>query len=476
MSKYNSNIFNEFPSFSKDDWKRLAANDLKDKDFEKLIWRTEDGIDLDPFFTKDDLPNVAISGRTRYYASPTVHEWWKYLQQIPSGDPKNLNKKILYGLNNGAEGVLINMDLGSYDNISPLLKDVMPAYCEISLGSQKSGLKSLNSYFQYLSEKKVNVDLISGCLFEDPLSDWTLLEGIDLEKACHEIKHKMEITEGASGFSVFTISSEVYKNSGATHVQELALTLSATIQYINDLVAMGISPESIMNKVRFSIAIGNNYFFEIAKLKSLRLLVEKIFSHYGVRATKIDIHAETAWWTKSVVEPHVNILRNTTEAMAAILGGCNSLTILPFELTATENEDFTNRVSRNISNILREESYFDKVLNPVSGAYFIDSLISNMMDASWKMVQEIEALGGFVEAFEKGYVKEIVRKSYDEKMDSILKVKEKIIGVNIFKREEVINGLDQATKKGWFEFDRASAIIEDQMKIERNSKMDIESH
>jgi methylmalonyl-CoA mutase len=178
----------------------------------------------------------------------------------------------------------------------------------------------------------------------------------------------------------------------------------------------------------------------------------------------LKIHTETSWWTKTAKDPYTNILRNTTEAMAGILGGCSSISILPHDIVINDHDDvyFSKRIARNVSNILKEEAYLNKISDPVAGTYYIESLTNMMLVKIWDVVQEIETQGGFIAAFKTGYIKNMVKPNFEYSIASFIKEKKKIVGANYFKNQEDIDLVNKVkkTRKGWFEWDRLTETSE----------------
>jgi methylmalonyl-CoA mutase len=218
-------------------------------------------------------------------------------------------------------------------------------------------------------------------------------------------------------------------------------------EYMTQLTERGISVENAASKIRFSFATGSNYFFEIAKLRAARLLwsvVMNAFNPSGKESAKMDIHCVTSEWNKTLYDPYVNMLRTQTEAMSAILGGTDSLTVEPFDKVFRKPDEFSERIARNQQLILREEAYFDKVADPGAGSYYIENLTSLIAESSWKLFLEIEEKDGFLASLESGFIQKKVSESANRRKAGIASGKETLLGTNKFpdKNEKAPSGID----------------------------------
>ncbi|CAN5392861.1 hypothetical protein BH23BAC1_BH23BAC1_44880 [soil metagenome] len=458
-------FFNEFEPAFKKVWKDLVIKDLKNKEeYEKLNWKIEE-LDIEPFYTKEDLEQIKTKdffkqGNTKNSSN------WTYLESIKTTNPRVANKTALNALVTGADGIIFDLDdptSHTSEIIKFLLAGILPQHCTIGFKTRYSPEKLLNHYLKCIDSSGLNIEALSGFLDYDPIAEWTLhKDGKDLN--FQEIKETLNLTTQTPQFSGLTISGEVFLNSGASAVQQIALFICVLTEYLEELSRLGIPPSSLFKNIIFKLPVGKNFFIEIAKLRALHLFIYKLAHLYGVKEFKpsdVQIHATTAWWTKSAIEPHLNILRNTTEAMAAILGGCQSLSILPHDISQQDPDNFSRRISRNISNILKEEAFLNKVSNPADGSYYLEKLTEIIIVNSWSLVQDIESKGGFIKAFKSGYIMGLVKNNYDFQLENSVKVNDKIVGVNYFKNQgSVITSGFNSNQSGWFEFDRLSAAVE----------------
>jgi methylmalonyl-CoA mutase len=189
-------------------------------------------------------------------------------------------------------------------------------------------------------------------------------------------------------------------------------------EYMAILTDREITPDDAASKIRFSFAVGSNYFFEIARLRAARLLWSHISGAYNPvknENTKMMIHCVTSSRNKRVEDPYVNLLRTQTEAMSAVLGGADSITVEPFDKTFKEPDEFSERIARNQQLLLKEEAYFDKVTDPAGGSWYIEKLTSVIADEAWKLFIEVEEKGGFAAALKSGFINDRIKKQAEER-------------------------------------------------------------
>jgi methylmalonyl-CoA mutase len=234
------------------------------------------------------------------------------------------------------------------------------------------------------------------------------------------------------GFRPLNVNALNFGNAGATIVQELAFAMSMGNEYLANLTEKGISVDDLAGSMRFNFSIGSNYFMEIAKLRAARLLWANIVKEYRASedAGKMYIHCETAEWNKTIYDPYVNLLRTQTEAMSAVLGGTQSLTVLPFDIFYKEPDEFSERIARNQQLLLKEESYFDKVEDIPAGSYYIENLTDSIAAEAWKLFTETEEKGGYLNALRSGFIQEQIRESADKRRKAIATRRENLLGTN----------------------------------------------
>ena len=432
-------LFSEFPPTPKEKWIEKVSIDLKGADFtKKLVWRTLEGASIDPFYTSEDTDHLEylkeFHNLNLNQNNPQMGaRSWILYDKVRVGDEKAANKESQRAFHTGANGVNFIIDETRMPDLEVLMKNIYPNINPVKFTVQDN-LGTLLKQYMEIIERNPDLELndIMGGFDYDPLMHYTLSGNLN-EEGIEALANALGSTNDIQDFKPLTVNGGHFHNSGANVAQEIALVISTAVEYIERFGSMGISLKDFLSGFEFSLAVGTNYFMEIAKIRALRVLFFNVLKAYKVEDFNpggILIHSESSVWAKTLYDPYVNMLRNTTEAMSAILGGCNSLSISPFDVIFSQPTEFSKRISRNISNLLREESHFDKVSDPAAGSYYIEELTDKLVESGLEVFQEIEREGGFVQAFEKGKIKEMIEASRDKKHDLISKRREVFIGTN----------------------------------------------
>jgi len=235
------------------------------------------------------------------------------------------------------------------------------------------------------------------------------------------------------------VNGSNFTNSGSGSVQELAFSIAMAAEYLAQLTDRGIDPGLAVARMKFRFGIGSNYFMEIAKLRAARILwslVTEAFGLHGNDRARMEIHSVTSDWNKTLYDPYVNMLRTQTEAMSAVLGGTDSLTVNPFDIAFNMPGEFSERIARNQQLLLKEEAYFDKVADPASGSFYIENLTALIADNAWKLFLEIEDSGGFVSSLKCGIIQDKIERSAAERRNDIGRRREILLGTNQYPNPE----------------------------------------
>jgi methylmalonyl-CoA mutase len=429
----------EFPDISKAQWKEAVIAELKGAEFDKkLLWSTPEGFRVEPYYERADLKGLEY---LQHYASSFINlidasagpRTWVNREKIAVGhDIAQANRIALDALNRGADGLAFDITGRDEVDLRALLNHILPLHCSLSFIADRNAARLIKGYFTYESEQHIDNRELFGSLNYDPLRNLSLY-GKMAGDAFDILKEIIQITDRADRFFGLTVNSSPFANSGATAVQELAFVLNMAVEYLDRLSEKGLDPAVTMRNMEFSMSIGTHYFMEIAKLRALRILFYQVASAYGqsgYNPGSLSIHSQSSIWTKTVFDPYVNMLRNTTEAMSAIIGGCNSITIAPFDESFGAPGDFSRRISRNVSTILKEESYFDKVVDPSAGSYYIERLTDQLVEHAWQLFSEVEAAGGYSRAFGEGLIQKKVREMREQKLQRISQRRDSIVGTN----------------------------------------------
>jgi methylmalonyl-CoA mutase len=414
----NEKLFDQFPPVSEKEWMARINADLKGADFnKKLVWKTNEGFDVKPFYRLEDIENLmyinSLPGEFPYIRGTKIrNNIWCIRQNIEVSDYREANHKALTILMKGVDSlgfILTDPESVNEKNLTILLKDIHIEIVGISFLCNGKAKELLEHLTKISNTRNLDKEYIRGAIEADPLG--RLIEN---GKLCIPVEsgfnYLASLTDSASVFPnlrTVHLNASLFHNSGAGSSQELAFGISMGNEYLFQFTERGLSAGIAASKIRFSFGVGSNYFMEIAKLRAARLLwsvVQKGYQTGDSEIVKMDIHSVTGRRNKTETEPDMNILRTQTEAMSAILGGTDSLTVEPFDKTFRLPDEFSERIARNQQLILKEEAYFDKVADPAGGAYYIENLTRLIAESAWNLFLEIEDHGGFLSALESGFI------------------------------------------------------------------------
>lgn len=436
-------MFEDFPPVSTSEWEEKIRTDLKGADYEKkLMWQTGEAFILRPYYRNEDLAGLK---HLRHFpgAFPYVRgkqssgNHWRIRQDIRVEDIPVANAKALEILMKGIDslGFILNEE-HSYtrDEIDRLLRNIHAHAVELNFVCGRQAANLLGILDQLVKDYNRDLNQIQGAVDFDPLGR-LLTRGRfyeDEEKDFEAARALIDLADHLPHFRVLAVHGSVFHNAGSTTTQELAYALAAGNEYLARLTGLGTSVTRIAPRIRFNFATSSNYFIEIAKYRAVKMLWARIVQEYGgdEASAKMNIRAVNSSWNKTLYDPHVNMLRTTTEAMSAILGGVDSLTISPYDETSGRVSDMAERVARNQQLILKEESYLDKVADPSAGSYYIETLTDSLAAAAWKEFQNIEAQGGFLTAVKGGTIQKAVIASAEAKEKAVATRKRVLVGTN----------------------------------------------
>lgn len=367
-------LFKDFASVSHDEWQNRIITDLKGRAIEALNWEVSD-LTGGPIYTKENLP-AQLPDVANSSDQPEIFgaRHWVNYQLIEVESDKTANQLALTALNAGADGIVFK--LKNAPAFETLLADINGEYCHLSFVDELSDSRVPDAFLGYLETSQVNLSRIHG-FYKGKAS---------IERAFNKLPH----------FKLLNIAPERTIMDGP--VKELALALANAATVLDKNTEAGLAVNMLFDQLQFELTLGTSYFTEMAKYRAMRSLAVRFASAYGVElsASDINILASTGTWTEPIDDPHSYMLRATTEAMAAILGGTDALCIQPFyNVFEQDQKALAERSARNISNILKEESHFNKVIDPAAGSYFVESLTQDIMDQSWQLFLDIETAGGY---------------------------------------------------------------------------------
>ncbi|GAB3315596.1 hypothetical protein GCM10027299_04840 [Larkinella ripae] len=418
-----------FPPVSKAAWIQQVIADLKGKPYEALKQPTPDGFVTEPFYTPDDLTNLPLAENQRVQQrSPG----WLNVPAVPFQSAGATNPVLRDGLAKGADGMLL--DLSGFDiaklEWSPILKGLKlsetPLWFRVDHQSDAlmTVLKPLLPY------------QLKGGLIDEPIARY-LQSGTNPDPALTQLAQATRLTSDSPQFRTLTVSSHVFHNAGATATQELAFSLNTLVELYDHLTETGLPMEQLVAKTALSVSVGTSYCTEIAKLRALRILWGRLLQYYSIgnRHDSLYLHAQTSAFYDAGTSPYTNLLRATTEAMAAVLGGCDVLTVRPYDaVLGATNDEFSSRIARNVSVLLREEAHLDKTLDPAAGSYYLETLTAQLAESAWALFLTVEEKGGLRKAFEQGFIQDAIEQAYQAKIEAV-KTGRILVGVTKFRSD-----------------------------------------
>ena len=436
-------LFTEFPPVPTEKWEEVITADLKGADYErKLVWKTGEGFNVRPYYRAENLEGIKFlgsqAGEFPYVRGTRAHNRWRVHQTVSVVCPKEANAEALKILNAGVDslGFCIASEAFTAADLDTLLGEICIPAVQLTFCGQKTADVAELVLAKIEKEGIAKEDVrIAFCI--DPLVKGLSTKGDfcspNGEKCFARIAELIRKTKEYKHIRVVTVSGQIFGNSGSTIVEELAFVLSAGHDYLVRLMDAGLTIEEAARKLRFSFSVSSNYFMEIAKFRAARMLWANIVKGYNPEkncACKMQIHAETSKWNQTVYDPYVNMLRGTTEAMSAAIGGVYSLEVTPFDASFENPTEFSKRIARNVELLLKHESHFDQVVDPAGGSYYIENLTQSIAAEAWKLFLEIEEKGGYTEAYKAGFIAEHIKASAAAKDKNIATRRQILLGAN----------------------------------------------
>ncbi|MFV0521720.1 MAG: methylmalonyl-CoA mutase family protein [Mangrovibacterium sp.] len=451
MSENNNKLFQEFPSVSTEDWKAKIVTDLKGADFDrKLVWRTNEGFAVQPFYRLDDVEKLdylnTLPGEFPFVRGAKTNDNDWYVRQnivVVGANYEAANKKALEVLNKGVTSLGFVFDAPcsatgfKAEDLDVLFKDICLEAIEVNLVPMCCGKGHAEALAAYIEKCECDSNKVNASVTMDPLGRY-LTRGVlkgGLSEHITRVKYAMEKTANIKNLRVIGVNAKNYGNSGASVSQELGFALAQAAEYMDLLTELGVEAKNIAKSIKFNFSVSANYFMEIAKLRAGRMLWAQIVKAYtGKECTcaVMNIHAETGSYNKSVYDPYVNMLRTQTETMSAALGGADSITVSPFNEIYEKPTEFSERIARNQQLLLKEESHFDRIVDPSAGSYYIEELTASVAEEAWKLFLTIQEKGGFVAAAKDGFIQAEVKAMAAKRDKNIATRRENILGTNQF--------------------------------------------
>lgn len=407
-------LFEEFPPVTTKEWMDKIACDLKGADFERrLVWKTGEGFDVMPFYRRENIEYLNHVGSGIFKSDGR----WLIRQNIKVADYSEANRKALDILMKGVDSLGFVIDdpgTVSEESLTVLLDGIDPSGTEINFLSNGKAREIISYLINITARNGFGKSSVRGAVEADPLGK-LMMNGtlcIPVEDGLDYLASLTKETGILPNYRNLQVNGSNFANEGSGVVRELAFSISMAVEYLSQLTTRGLGPDEIASRMRFSFGIGTDYFMEIAKLRAARILWSLVADAYGQKnhgSFRMEIHSATKVWKDTVSDPYINMLRTQTEAMSAVLGGTDSLTVNPFSIAYCQPDEFSERIARNQQLILREEAWFGKVADPSSGSWYIENLTAMIAENAWKLFIEIESMGGFLSAMNSGYLSENIK-------------------------------------------------------------------
>ncbi|MCE1226362.1 MAG: methylmalonyl-CoA mutase [Geobacteraceae bacterium] len=471
-----------FDKKSVQDWEKLAAKEIKKETTAPLTWDTPEGIAVKPLYTQADLEKLentdTMPGFAPFLRGPKATMYagrpWTVRQYAGFSTAEESNAFYRRNLAAGQQGLSVAFDLAThrgYDSDHPrvvgdvgkagvaidsildmeiLFKDIPLADVSVSMTMNGAVLPILALYIVAAEEQGVSQDKLAGTIQNDILKEF-MVRNTYIYPPTPSMKIIADIIEYTSKympkFNSISISGYHIQEAGANNVQELAFTLADGIEYVKAALAKGLEVDQFAPRLSFFFAIGMNFFMEIAKLRAARFLWAELMSQFNPKnplSLALRTHCQTSGWSLTEQDPYNNVIRTTIEAMAAVLGGTQSLHTNALDEAIALPTEHSARIARNTQLVIQEESGITKVVDPLAGSYYVESLTASLIEEGRKLIAEIDSLGGMTKAIESGMPKLKIEESAARKQARIDIGSEVIVGVNKYKlaKENPIETLD----------------------------------
>ena len=458
------------------DWATLAATETKGRD---LDWRTPEGITVKPLYTAADvradpgLPGFAPFTRgvkaTMYAGRP-----WTIRQYAGFSTAEASNAFYRRNLAAGQKGLSVAFDLAThrgYDSDHPrvagdvgkagvaidsvedmkLLFDGIPLdRMSVSMTMNGAVIPCLAFYIVAAEEQGVAADKLEGTIQNDILKEF-MVRNTYIYPPTPSMRIIADIIQYTAAhmpkYNSISISGYHMQEAGATQLQELAFTLADGMEYVRAAQAKGLHVDAFAPRLSFFFAIGMNFFMEVAKLRAARLLWARIMTNFGAEDPKslmLRTHCQTSGVSLTERDPYNNVVRTTVEALAAVLGGTQSLHTNALDEAIALPTDFSARIARNTQLVLAEETGITRVVDPLGGSYYVEALTAELADKAWALIAEVEALGGMTKAVESGMPKLKIEEAAAAKQSAVDRGETVVVGVNKYApaSDDVIDILD----------------------------------
>ncbi len=465
----------DFPKKTLADWQKVAEKELRGKPLESLTRQTPEGIAVKPLYTREDTEHLehedSLPGLPPFMRGPRATMYtqrpWTVRQYAGFSTAEESNAFYKRNLAAGQQGLSVAFDLATHrgydsdhervtgdvgkagvaidsvEDMKILFRDIPLDQVSVSMTMNGAVLPVMAMYIIAAEEQGVTPDKLAGTLQNDILKEFMVRNTYIYPPA-----PSMRIVSDIIGytadhmpkFNSISISGYHMQEAGATNVQELAFTIADGIEYVRTAIESGLDVDKFAPRLSFFFAIGMNFFMEVSKLRAARILwaslMKEKFDPQNEKSLMLRTHCQTSGVSLTSLDPYNNIMRTTIEAMAAVLGGTQSLHTNAFDEAIALPTDFSARIARNTQLVLQEEAGITSTVDPLGGSYYIESLTDQMVQEARKIIDEVEEMGGMTRAVESGMPKLRIEEAAAQRQARIDRGEEVIIGVNKHKLPE----------------------------------------
>ena len=438
MAEKKEKLFDQFPPVSIAEWKAKVEADLKGAPFDKkLVWRTNEGFDLQPMYRAEDIENLAttdsLPGEYPFVRGTRNSNNWLTRQEIIADDAKSANAKAREVLTKGIDSLGFKVSDTSAATVATLLDGIDLAKVEVNFTCCPRHAQELTKALVDYVVAAGAQDTFRGSVDFNPFKK-SLKHGIpfpgDIAKMGVEL---VKTAAPVKGLRVLAVDSVMLSDAGAYIFQELGYALAWGAEWLTLLTEAGLSVDEVASRVKFNMGVGSNYFMELAKFRAARMLWAQIVEQYkpaSLDVCKMAVHATTSRFNQTIYDAHVNLLRSQTECMSAALAGVDSITVTPFDTPYQTPDEFSERIARNQQFLLKEESHLDKVVDPAGGSYYVETLTVSIANEAWKLFIEVEDKGGFLACVNDGAVQKAIKATSEKRHTDVARRKEILLGTN----------------------------------------------
>ncbi|PID28462.1 MAG: methylmalonyl-CoA mutase [Candidatus Cloacimonadota bacterium] len=462
-------LFDEFSVPSYEEWRAEVDRLLKGAPYDKImLTKTYEHITLNPMYRRQDIEGMehlkSLPGTFPFVrgndAAGYFGNMWDISQEIPLITAREFNEALLSELNRGQTAVNIKLDklsriglnpsednkeligedgtsISSLKDLETALNGIFVEHIALNFNAQLSGFAIFAMLKAYFKKHSYDISRLNGSLGMDPLGylaeNGSLPEDIDTyyKQIAEMIKWAKD---NCPDFRILKINTHCYHNAGSGAVEETAAGFNTALEYMRELSKYGVEIADIAKSLHFSVSIGRMFFIEIAKLRAGRMVWANIMKEMtdDEEAQKMRVYARTSEWNKTKFDPYVNMLRTTTEAFSAVIGGVENLHVGPFDEGIRISDEFSRRISRNTQIILQEECHFDQLIDPAGGSYYIEWLTEALAGKIWDQFALTEDNGGLIAELKDGKIFERINLVWEQRLQNMNKRKDVFIGTNMY--------------------------------------------